>query len=76
MTPAECIPARDGTVSFGSILQEDRSVLDLLTADYTFVNERLAKHYGIPNVYGPEVPPRDADSGARRASCLLGKARC
>jgi len=33
--------------------QEDRSVLDLLTADYTFVNERLAKHYGIPNVYGP-----------------------
>jgi len=35
-----------------SILQEDRSVLDLLSADYTFVNERLAKHYGIRNVYG------------------------
>ena len=32
--------------------REDRNVLDLLTADYTFVNERLAKHYGIPNVYG------------------------
>ncbi len=35
-----------------SVLREDRSVLDLLKADYTFLNERLAKHYGIPNVYG------------------------
>jgi hypothetical protein len=35
-----------------SIRREDRSVLDLLKADYTFLNERLAKHYGIPNVYG------------------------
>jgi cytochrome c551/c552 len=35
-----------------SILREDRSVLDLLRARYTFVNERLAKHYGIPHVYG------------------------
>ena len=35
-----------------SIVREDRSVLDLLKADYTFLNERLAKHYGIPNVYG------------------------
>jgi mono/diheme cytochrome c family protein len=37
---------------FDSIMREDRSVLDLLRAKYTFVNERLAKHYGIPNVYG------------------------
>src|SRR4029453_10806781 len=37
---------------FQSILRENRSVLDFLTADYTFVNERLAKQYGIPNVYG------------------------
>jgi hypothetical protein len=37
---------------FTSILREDRSVLDLLRADYTFVNERLARHYGIPNVMG------------------------
>jgi hypothetical protein len=37
-----------------SIQREDRSVLDLLTANYTFVNERLALHYGIPNVRGPE----------------------
>jgi hypothetical protein len=39
---------------FTSLLQEDRSVVDLLTADYTFVNERLAKHYGIPGVRGSE----------------------
>jgi hypothetical protein len=36
----------------GSIVHEDRSVIDLLNANYTFLNERLAKHYGIPNVYG------------------------
>src|SRR5206468_2333424 len=35
-----------------SIIHEDRSVLDLLDANYTFVNERLARHYGVPNVYG------------------------
>jgi len=39
---------------FESILRENRSVLDLLNANYTFVNERLAKHYGIPNVYGTQ----------------------
>jgi len=52
---------------FKSIIQEDRSALELLTADYTFVNERLAKHYGISNIYGshfrritlaPESPRR------------------
>ena len=37
---------------FDSMLREDRSVLNLLDADYTFVNERLAQHYGIPNIYG------------------------
>jgi mono/diheme cytochrome c family protein len=37
---------------FDSVLRENRSVLDLIKADYTFLNERLAKHYGIPNVYG------------------------
>jgi hypothetical protein len=37
---------------FESVMREDRNVLDLLTADYTFVNERLARHYGIPEVYG------------------------
>ncbi len=45
---------RETELFFGSIMQEDRSVLDLLNADYTFVNERLAQHYGIPNVYGSQ----------------------
>ena len=45
---------------FDSIVREDRSVLDLLTADYTFVNERLARHYGIAERDRPAVPPRDA----------------
>jgi hypothetical protein len=39
---------------FGSIVREDKSVRDLLTADYSFVNERIARHYGIPNVTGDE----------------------
>ena len=43
---------RETELLFGSQLREDRSVHDLLRADYTFVNERLARHYGIPNVYG------------------------
>ena len=45
--------ARETELFFESIIREDRSVLDLLNADYTFVNERLARHYGIPGVYGP-----------------------
>jgi hypothetical protein len=45
---------REAELFFDSIVHEDRSILDLLTADYTFVNERLAKHYGIPNIYGPQ----------------------
>jgi hypothetical protein len=43
---------REVELLLDSIIREDRSVLDLLTADYTFVDERLARHYGIPNVYG------------------------
>ena len=39
---------------FGSIVRENRSVLDLLRANYTFLDERLAKHYGIPGVYGTQ----------------------
>jgi mono/diheme cytochrome c family protein len=57
---------------FGSIVNEDRNVLDLLNADYTFVNERLARHYGIPGVYGSQfrrVPITDEN---RRG--LLGQA--
>jgi mono/diheme cytochrome c family protein len=43
---------RETELFFQSILRENRRLLDFLTADYTFVNERLARHYGIPNVYG------------------------
>jgi mono/diheme cytochrome c family protein len=45
---------REVELLLDSIIREDRSVVDLLTADYTFVNERLAKHYGIPNIYGSQ----------------------
>jgi hypothetical protein len=45
---------RETELFFDSLLREDRSVLDLLTADYTFVNERVARHYGLPNVIGQE----------------------
>ena len=56
-----------------SIMREDRSVLDLLDADYTFVNERLAAHYGIPNVYGSQFRrvKLEGDLDVRRG--LLGK---
>ena len=43
---------RETELFFESIAKEDRSVVELLSANYTFLNERLAKHYGIPNVYG------------------------
>ena len=58
---------------FESIVREDRSVLDLLNADYTFVNERLAAHYGIPHVYGSQFRrvKLEGDLDVRRG--LLGK---
>ena len=45
---------REVELLFDTIVREDRSIVELLTADYTFVNERLAKHYGIPNIYGSQ----------------------
>ena len=56
---------------FTSIMREDRSVMDLLTADYTFVNERLARHYGIPYVYGTHFRRVTLPDDVRRG--LLGK---
>ncbi len=56
---------------FQSILRENRSVLDLLDADYTFLNQRLAQHYGIPNVYGSQFR-RVALTGSERGG-LLGQ---
>ncbi|MSO36608.1 MAG: DUF1592 domain-containing protein, partial [Acidobacteria bacterium] len=43
---------KESELFFDSLVREDRSVMDLLTADYSFVNERVARHYGIPNVAG------------------------
>jgi mono/diheme cytochrome c family protein len=43
---------KESELFFDSLVREDRSILDLVTADYTFVNERIARHYGIPNVTG------------------------
>ena len=45
---------RETQMLFKSIIDEDRTVVDLLAADYTFLNERLAQHYGIPGVYGTQ----------------------
>ena len=56
---------------FRSIIREDRSVLDLLNADYTFVDERLARHYGIPNIYGSQFRRITLQDDARRG--LLGQ---
>ena len=58
---------------FQSILREDRSVLDLLDANYTFLNERLAEHYGIPNVYGPQFRRVDADRSEPRRPAGAGQ---
>jgi hypothetical protein len=62
---------RELNLFVGSIIAEDRSVLDLMTADYTFVNERLAKHYRIANVYGPHFRRVTVSEEARKG--LLGK---
>ena len=56
---------------FESILREDRSVLDLLSANYTFLNQRLAEHYGVPNIFGPQFR-RVAVSDPNRTG-LLGQ---
>jgi hypothetical protein len=51
---------------FASIMREDRSVVDFVNGDYTFVNERLARHYGIPNVTGPEFRRVSLEGTPRR----------
>jgi cytochrome c5 len=61
---------RETELFFQSVMRENRNVLDLMTADYTFVNERLARHYGMPNVYGSHFR-RVTVPEARRG--LLGK---
>jgi hypothetical protein len=58
---------------FESIVREDRSIIDLLDANYTFVNERLAAHYGIPNVYGSQFRRVKLEGALDVRRGLLGK---
>ena len=60
---------RETELFFDSVMREDRNVLDLMTADYTFVNERLARHYGIPNVYGSQFRRVHGDRARRGRGC-------
>ena len=62
---------RETELFFESILREDRSVLEFLDADYTFVNERLARHYDIPNIYGSHFRRITLPDDTRRG--LLGQ---
>lgn len=62
--------ATETALFFESQVRGDRNVLDLLTADYTFLNERLARHYGIPGVYGSHFRRIQVNDPARRG--LLG----
>ena len=62
---------RETELLFDSLIREDRNVLDLLRADYTFVNERLARHYGIPGIYGSRFRRVTVTDDARKG--LLGQ---
>ena len=62
---------QEALLFFQSIVKEDRNVLDLMTADYTFLNERLARHYHIPNIYGSQFRRVTLTDDARRG--ILGK---
>ena len=64
---------RETEMFFESIMREDRSLLDLLNANYSFVNERLAKHYGIPNIYGSQFRRITFDANSNRGG-LFGQA--
>ena len=61
---------RETELFFSHLVEEDRPILELLTADYTFVNERLARHYGVPGIIGPEFQKMSYPDETRRG--LLG----
>jgi mono/diheme cytochrome c family protein len=61
---------RETELLFESVLREDRSVLDLLTPGYTHLNERLARHYGIPHVQGSRFRRVDLDEDSERGGIL------
>ncbi len=61
---------RETELLFQEILRDDRSVLGLLQSDHTYLNERLARHYAIPHVYGTHFRRVELDPGARRGGIL------
>jgi hypothetical protein len=61
---------RETEILFEEVSREDRSVLDLLKSDHTFLNERLAKHYGIPHVYGSHFRRVALDKDSMRGGLL------
>jgi Protein of unknown function (DUF1592)/Protein of unknown function (DUF1588)/Protein of unknown function (DUF1585)/Protein of unknown function (DUF1587)/Protein of unknown function (DUF1595) len=61
---------RETELFLSDIFQQDRSVLDLLSANYTYLNERLAKHYGIPNIYGARFRRVDLSENSHRGGLL------
>lgn len=65
---------RETELFVGSVVHEDRSVLDLINGNYTFLNERLAKHYGIPGVYGSDFRMVELPPAFDMRRGLLGKA--
>ena len=62
---------RETELLFEGVMQGNRSVLDLLKTDHTWLNERLAKHYGIPNVYGPEFRRVELEPAMNAAACFV-----
>ncbi len=67
---------QESIVLFQEVIRENRSIIDFIHADYTMVNERLAQHYGIPDVYGPEfqkvtLQPTDVRGGLLTQAGLL-----
>src|SRR4030095_1487436 len=62
---------QEALLFFESVVKEDRNVMDLMTADYTFLNERLARHYRVPNIYGSQFRRVTLADDARRG--ILGK---
>ena len=64
--------ARETELFFESIIREDRSILDFIDSDYTYLNERLARFYGMPNIHGPEFRKVLFSQGAHRGG-LLGQ---
>ncbi len=64
---------RETELFFDAVVRHDRPIQELLTADYTFVNERVAKHYGVANVTGPEFRRVELTDPNRRGLGLLGQ---